>query len=68
MPAAARVAATVLLTFNVDDFPERDMGDVRVMTPDDYLAEALDQQTATVLGVPDQSVEPDGSGAPKPGT
>jgi hypothetical protein len=34
--AAARVAATVLLTFNVDDFPEQDMGGVRVMTPDDY--------------------------------
>ena len=49
--AAARVTATVLLTFNVDDFPEQDMGGVRVMTPDDYLVDVLDQQGATVLGV-----------------
>lgn len=49
--AAARVAATVLLTFNLADFPARDVGDVRVMTPDGYLVEALDQQTDTVLGV-----------------
>lgn len=49
--AAARVAATVLLTFNVDDFPEQDMGGVRVMTPDGYLVDALNHQSATVLGV-----------------
>lgn len=49
--AAARVGATVLLTFNVDDFPAQDVGDVRVMTPDDYLVEVLDQHTDTVLGV-----------------
>jgi PIN domain len=49
--AAARVAATVLLTFNVDDFPEQDMGGVRAMTPDDYLVDVLNHQSATVLGV-----------------
>lgn len=51
--AAAGVAATVLLSLNlgVGDSSKADMGDVRVMSPDDYLVDVLDQHTDTVLGV-----------------
>lgn len=49
--AAVRVGATVLLTFNVGDFPARDVGRARVVIPDDYLIEALEQETTTVLSV-----------------
>lgn len=49
--AAARVGATLLVTFNVSDFPDHDTGDVGVVHPDDYLVEVLERETATVLGV-----------------
>lgn len=49
--AAARVGATLLLTFNVRDFPDHDTGSARVVDPDDYLVEVLRHETATVLGI-----------------
>lgn len=49
--AAACAAATVLLTFNVGDFPADDVGDVRVVNPDDYLVEAVNEEPLTVRDV-----------------
>jgi hypothetical protein len=49
--AAASAGATVLLTFNVSDFPADDVGDVRVVNPDDYLVGAVNEEPLTVLDV-----------------
>lgn len=52
--AAARVSATVLLTFNTKDFPGTDVGDVRVMTPDEYLLEVLGRDREIVFTILDE--------------
>ena len=49
--AVAGGAATVLLTSNIGDFPEIDLGGARRLTPDSYFVEVLDAFPNEVLAV-----------------
>jgi len=49
--AVASGAATVLLTSNIDDFPDIDLGGARRLTPDTYFVELLDAFPNEVLAV-----------------
>jgi hypothetical protein len=51
--AAAAIAggATALLTWNLRDYPKRDLGNVRAETPDDYFVEIMGAHPDEVLAV-----------------